>query len=181
MKKVFGLFLAGALLAAFLVSGEAQGGKAQKLELRSSAFGEGERIPSDFTCEGADISPPLAWSGVPDNAQSLAIIVEDPDASMKDWTHWLIYDLPTNLTHLPTGIMVEPAFFAGGSQGLNDFQKQGYGGPCPPDGQHRYRFKLYALDAMLHLKAGASKQELLQAIRGHILAEGSLTGQYDRS
>ncbi|MFH0985322.1 MAG: YbhB/YbcL family Raf kinase inhibitor-like protein [Candidatus Omnitrophota bacterium] len=181
MKKVLGLFLVGALLAVFLISGEAQGGKAQKLELRSSAFSEGERIPSDFTCEGADMSPPLAWSGVPDNAESLAIIVEDPDAPAKNWTHWLIYDLPATLSQLPTGIISGQEFFAGGSQGLNDFKELGYGGPCPPGGEHRYLFKIYALDAMLQLKAGASKQELLQAMRGHILAEGSLTGQYDRS
>jgi Raf kinase inhibitor-like YbhB/YbcL family protein len=181
MKKIFGFFLMGTLLAAFLIAGEAQGGKAQKLELRSSAFGEGERIPSDFTCEGADMSPPLAWSGVPENAQSLAIIVEDPDASMKDWTHWLIYDLPVSLSQLPAGIIAGQDFFGGGSQGRNDFKQLGYGGPCPPSGEHRYLFKIYALDAMLQLKPGASKQELLRAMQGHILAEGALTGRYDRS
>lgn len=181
MKKIFGLFLMGALLAAFLLSGEAQGWRSQKLELRSAAFGEGERIPSDFTCDGADMSPPLTWSGVPDNAQSLAIMVEDPDAPVKDWTHWLIYDLPPSLTKLPAGIIAGREFLVGGAQGLNDFKKQGYGGPCPPSGEHRYVFKLYALDTKLHLEAGASKQELLQGMQGHILAEGSLTGQYDRS
>ena len=152
-----------------------------KIDVRSSAFNEGDRIPSDFTCDGADISPPIEWSGVPANAQSLAIIVEDPDAPSGNWTHWLVYDLPPDLTQLPAGISSGENLPIGGSQGRTDFGALGYGGPCPPSGTHRYLFKVYALDAMLHMKPGASKQALFQAMRGHILAEGVLMGKYKRS
>ena len=152
-----------------------------KIDVRSSAFGEGDRIPSDFTCDGADMSPPIEWSGVPANAQSLAVIVDDPDAPSGDWAHWLVYDLPPDLTQLPAGISPEEKLFVSGSQGLTDFRKLGYQGPCPPGGEHRYFFKVYALDAMLSLKPGASKQELFQAMQGHVLAEGVLMGKYARS
>ncbi len=181
MKKVLGLFLAGVLMTAFLISGKAEGGSAQVISVRSSAFGEGDRIPSDFTCDGADMSPPIEWSGVPAQAQSLAVIAEDPDAPSGNWTHWLVYDLPPQLTRLTAGIPVGDRLPGGGSQGRTDFGKSGYGGPCPPGGEHRYFFKVYALDMMLRLRSGASKQELLQAMQGHILAEGVLMGKYDRS
>ena len=179
MKKIFGLFLVGVLWTALPVFGQAED-NIGKIEVRSSAFGEGDRIPSDFTCGGADMSPPIEWSGVPAQAQSLAIIADDPDALAGDWVHWLIYDLPPSLTQLPAGISAEEKLSIGGFQGRTDFGKLGYQGPCPPIGEHRYFFKVYALDAMLRLKPGVSKQVLSQAMQGHILAEGVLMGKYDR-
>lgn len=175
--------IAGVLfLAACIFSGKVSGeGAMEKIDVRSSAFGEGERIPSDFTCEGADMSPPVEWSGVPAHAKSLAILVDDPDATAGDWVHWLAYDLPPSLTQLPAGIPEGGRLSIGGSQGRSDFGSLGYGGPCPPSGTHRYFFKVYALDAVLHLKPGATKKELLEAMQGHVLAEGRLTGTYERS
>ena len=152
-----------------------------KIEVRSPAFGEGEKIPSDFTCDGAGMSPPIEWSGVPVNTQSLVVIADDPDAPAGDWVHWLVYDLPPSLTQLPAGIPEGEKLSGGGLQGRTDFGTLGYGGPCPPRGTHRYFFRIYALDAMLHLKSGATKKEILKAMRGHVLAEGQLTGKYGRS
>jgi Raf kinase inhibitor-like YbhB/YbcL family protein len=181
MEKISSLFLMGMILMVFPVFGQAREGIMQKIEVRSSAFGEGDRIPSDFTCDGADMSPPIEWSGVPATAQSLAIIVDDPDAPSGNWTHWLVYGLPPDLTQLKAGIAAEEELPGGALQGRTDFGRTGYGGPCPPSGEHRYFFKVYALNAMLRLKSGVSKQELLRAMQGHILAEGVLMGRYDRS
>ncbi len=153
----------------------------QKLVVRSSAFGEGERLSADFTCDGANMSPPIEWSGVPALAESLAVIVDDPDAPSGDWVHWLVYDLPSSLTQLTAGIPEAGRFSGGGSQGRTDFGSLGYKGPCPPSGMHRYFFKVYALDSALHLKPGATKKELLTAMQGHVLAEGRLMGTYERS
>ena len=180
MKKICGLLLIGILVTALPVFGLAEGAT-EKIDVRSSAFGDGDRIPSDFTCEGADMSPPIEWAGVPANAQSLAVIVEDPDAPARNWTHWLVYDLPPSMTQLPSGIPEEGMIFGLGSQGRTDFGKSGYRGPCPPSGEHHYFFKVYALNAMLRLKPGISRQELLEAMQGHILAEGVLMGTYERS
>jgi len=181
MRKIFSVFLIGVLLTTLWVLGYAEESMPQKIVVRSSAFREGDRIPSDFTCDGADMSPPIEWSGVPTQTQSLAVIVEDPDAPSGNWTHWLAYDLSPELTQLPARIPAGEKISMGGSQGLNDFWKPGYRGPCPPNGEHRYFFKIYALDAMLRLKPGASRQELSQAMQGHILAEGQLMGKYNRS
>ena len=153
----------------------------KKIVVTSSAFGEGDRIPSDFTCDGVDMSPPIEWSGVPANTGSLAVIVDDPDAPSGNWVHWLVYDLSPDLTQLPSGISAGEKLSIGGLQGRTDFGKTGYRGPCPPSGEHRYFFKVYALDAMLRLKSGASRQELSQAMQGHILAGGVLKGKYARS
>ncbi len=180
MKKVLGLFLAWTMLMVLPAFGQAEGVRG-KIHVRSSAFGEGDRLPSDFTCDGADRSPPLEWSGVPTQAQSLAIIVEDPDAPAGHWTHWLVYDLLPSLTQLPAGISSGEKLPLGGFQGRTDFGSTGYGGPCPPRGEHRYFFTVYALDVMLRLKPGASQQVLSQAMQGHVLAEGVLMGKYERS
>jgi len=179
LKKILGLFLTGTLLTALPVSGQTEGIMG-KIDVRSSAFSEGDRIPSDFTCDGADMSPPIEWSGVPAKAQSLAIIVDDLDAPAGNWTHWLVYDLSPDLVRLPAGISSGEKLSVGGSQGRTDFGKIGYRGPCPPSGEHRYFFRIYALDATLRLKPGASRQELSQAMQGHVLAEGVLMGKYDR-
>jgi len=180
ITKIFSLFLIGGMLTALPVLGQEEGIMG-KIEVRSSAFSEGDRVPKEFTCDGADRSPPIEWSGVPANAQSLAILVDDPDAPAGDWVHWLVYDLSPALTRLNAGIPEGGRLPGGGSQGRTDFGALGYGGPCPPRGTHRYFFKVYALDAMLHLKPGATKKELLQAMQGHILTEGRLTGTYERS
>lgn len=180
MEKIFRLFLISALLMALPIAGQAEEPR-EKITVRSPAFGEGGRIPPDFTCDGADMSPPIEWSGVPAGSKSLALIAEDPDAPAGNWTHWLIFDLSPDLTQLPAGISSGEKLSMNGSQGRTDFGKTIYRGPCPPDGEHRYFFKVYALDARLGLKPGASKQELSQAMQGHILAEGVLMGKYDRS
>ena len=150
------------------------------MEIKSSAFGSGEMIPAKYTCDGADVSPPLEWSESPAGTKSFALICDDPDAPMGTWVHWVIYDIPPAATMLAEGITREKDLPGGGTQGINDFRKIGYGGPCPPGGTHRYFFKLYALDAMLGLKPGITKDQLLTAMRGHILAEAELMGTYRR-
>ena len=150
------------------------------MEIRSSAFGSGERIPVKYTCDGADFSPSLEWTAGPAGTKSFALICDDPDAPMGTWVHWVIYDIPAAATMLAEGITREKDLPGGGTQGINDFRRTGYGGPCPPGGTHRYFFKLYALDAALGLKPGITKDQLLQAMRGHVLAEAQLMGTYKR-
>jgi hypothetical protein len=180
MKKIRGLFLAGVLLTVFPILGRGENAVG-KLEVRSSAFGEGGSIPSDFTCDGADMSPSVSWSGAPAGTQSFAVMVDDPDAPGGNWTHWLLYDLSPKLNQLPAGIPPAAILPDGGFQGRTDFGKAGYGGPCPPAGTHRYFFKVFAIDRILHLEPGTTKKKLLAAMRGHILAEGALMGTYARS
>ncbi len=150
------------------------------MEIKSSAFGSGEMIPAKYTCDGADFSPQLEWSGSPAGTRSFALICDDPDAPMGTWVHWVIYDIPPTATMLAEGITREKDLPGGGTQGINDFRKIGYGGPCPPGGTHRYFFKLYALDSELGLKPGVTKDQLLKAMRGHILGEAQLMGTYRR-
>jgi Raf kinase inhibitor-like YbhB/YbcL family protein len=150
------------------------------LRLVSEAFDEGGTIPARFTCDGADVSPPLAWSPVPTGTTSLALVVEDPDAPSGFFTHWLVYDLPAHATGLPEHVPPEPTLDNGARQGTNDFRRVGYGGPCPPRDEHRYVFALYALDAILGLPPEATRTELLDALDGHVLARGTLTGRYRR-
>jgi Raf kinase inhibitor-like YbhB/YbcL family protein len=150
------------------------------MEIKSSAFGSGEMIAAKYTCDGADFSPPLEWTGSPTGTKSFALICDDPDAPMGTWVHWVIYDIPPTATMLAEGITREKDLPGGGTQGSNDFRKIGYGGPCPPGGTHRYFFKLYALDAVLGLKPGITKDQLLKAMRGHILAEAQIMGTYRR-
>jgi Raf kinase inhibitor-like YbhB/YbcL family protein len=150
------------------------------MEITSSAFGSGGMIPAKYTCDGADFSPPLDWSGSPAGTKSFALVCDDPDAPMGTWVHWVIFDIPPSATMLAEGITREKDLPGGGTQGINDFRKYGYGGPCPPGGTHRYFFKLYALDIMLGLKPGITKDQLLKALRGHILAEAQLMGTYKR-
>ncbi len=152
-----------------------------KLQLTSSAFSEGQAIPVLHTCQGRDTSPPLKWSGVPANAKSLALIADDPDAPVGTWVHWVLYDLPPVTTELAENVERSQYLPGGAKQGINDFKRLGYGGPCPPPGKpHRYYFKLYALDRVTDLKPGATKQELLKVMEGHVLAEGQLMGTYQR-
>lgn len=149
--------------------------------LQSPSFSSGGEIPKKFTCEGADVSPALQWGEPPAKTQSLALIADDPDAPVGTWTHWVAYDLPASVRQLPEGVAKQAAMPGGGAQGVNDFGKTGYGGPCPPPGKpHRYFFKLYALDAKLNLKPGASKQQVERAIEGHTLGKAELMGTYKR-
>jgi Raf kinase inhibitor-like YbhB/YbcL family protein len=151
------------------------------MTIMSSAFRPGQAIPTEYTCEGADISPPLQWNGVPVDTKSLALICDDPDAPVGTWVHWVLYDLPVTATDLAEKVPTSETLSSGGKQGVNDFKRVGYGGPCPPPGKpHRYYFKLYALDAESGLPPRVTKQQLLRAIDGHILAETQLMGTYQR-
>ncbi len=153
------------------------------LLLSSSAFTSGSAVPTRFTCDGADVSPPLAWSGVPAGTVSFAVIADDPDAPGGTWLHWVLFNVPGTLAALPEGLAGtgELRQVGGARQGRNDFGKLGYGGPCPPPGRaHRYFFRLYALDTSLPLKAGAARREVEQAMRGHVLGEATLMGTYAR-
>ena len=150
------------------------------MKLTSTAFEEGGMIPAEYTCDGQNISPPLAWSGVPDGAKTLALIADDPDAPRGTWVHWVVYQIPPTEKGLPENVPARPTLDNGARQGTNDFKKTAYGGPCPPSGTHRYFFKLYALDADLNLPPGATKDQLLKAMDTHTLAEGQLMGRYKR-
>ena len=144
------------------------------MELKSPAFEHGGKVPSRHTCDGADVSPALQISGVPQGAAALALVMDDPDAPGGTFDHWLVWNIPPDTAEVPEG--TEPQ----GVQGRTGFGQLGYGGPCPPGGTHRYRFKLYALDGRLELKAGASKARLEEAMEGHVMAEALLQGTYTR-
>ena len=145
------------------------------LKLSSPAFRHSDSIPSKYTCDGADVNPPLVIENAPLNAKSLALIVDDPDAPAGNWVHWVVWNIdPT------TDEIRENTVPSGALQGINDFRKHDYGGPCPPSGTHRYFFKLYALDMMLSLGPKANKTELERAMKGHIVTQGELIGLYKR-
>ena len=153
--------------------------------LRSTAFFHGAGIPSEYSCEGADISPPLEWTGVPETARSLVLIVDDPDAPdprapKMTWVHWVLYNLPTDITALAAGVSSDK-LPEGTQAGLNDWKKSAYGGPCPPVGRHRYFYKLYALDTVLKGLQQATKAIVEAAMKGHILAQTELMGTYEKS
>ena len=171
-------FVVGILLSIMGIMGAEE---AMAMEIKSSAFKAQEKIPAKYTCEGADVSPPLSWTDVPEKTQGLALICDDPDAPMGTWVHWVIYDLPTETRELPEGMTPKEVIENGARQGVNDFGKVGYGGPCPPPGPaHRYFFKLYALDAKLGLPPRATKKDVEKAMKGHILAQTELVGLYKR-
>jgi Raf kinase inhibitor-like YbhB/YbcL family protein len=150
-------------------------------ELTSSAFKQNESIPREYTCDGSDISIPLKWKDSPAGTKSFALIADDPDAPRGTWVHWVIYNLPADTQELSAGIAHGDSLQNGARQGKNDFGKIGYGGPCPPSGpSHRYFFKLYALDQATNLKPKATKQQLLDAMKGHVLQETQLIGTYKR-
>ncbi|MEK6334286.1 MAG: YbhB/YbcL family Raf kinase inhibitor-like protein [Acidobacteriota bacterium] len=151
-----------------------------ELKLTSAAFKEGQAMPHTYTCDGVNVSPPLEWSGVPATAKTLAIIADDPDAPGGMWVHWVLYNLPAENIGLVENLPATETLVAGGFQGKNDFEKIGYGGPCPPSGTHRYLFKIYALDIELPLKAGVTKADLLKAMDDHVLLQGQLMGTYKR-
>jgi Raf kinase inhibitor-like YbhB/YbcL family protein len=154
--------------------------EAMAIQITSTAFKEGEPIPSLYTCDSDNVSPPLAWSGVPEEAKSLVLISDDPDAPGRVWTHWVIYNLPPTVTELPEGVPAAEDIEGGGKHGKTDFGRFGYGGPCPPSGTHRYFFTLYALDTELQMVFGPIKNDVMKAMEGHILEEGQLMGTYQR-
>jgi Raf kinase inhibitor-like YbhB/YbcL family protein len=155
------------------------------LTVASEAFADGESIPSTYTCEGKDVSPPLSWEWVPEGAESLVLIVDDPDAPdpaapQRTWVHWVLYNMPADTSGLPQGVAPQE-LPAGTEEGLNDWQRTGYGGPCPPVGRHRYFFKLYALDTELTGLLKPSKAEVEAAMEGHVIAEAQLIGTYQKA
>jgi len=150
------------------------------ITITSSSFTEGGMIPKKQTCDAEDISPDLKWSGVPKEVKSLALICDDPDAPVGTWVHWVLFNIPADVTTLQAGVSPDAVLKNGTRHGENDFRKLGYGGPCPPGGTHRYFFKIYALDTLLSLESGSTKSQLLAAMKGHILAEGQLMGKYKR-
>ncbi len=151
------------------------------LQLTTPAFAPGEAIPQQYTCDGQDTSPALLWSGVPPGAQSLALIMDDPDAPGGTWVHWVLYNLPPDIAGLEAGVEKSEQVSGLGLQGVTDFRRPGYGGPCPPAGsEHRYFLRLYALDTRLELPGGATREQVDQAMQGHILAQGELMGVYAR-
>jgi len=157
-----------------------RGGVKMAIIISSTAFTDGGMIPRDYTCDGKDISPPLAWTGVPEGTKSLAIICDDPDAPMGTWVHWVLFNIPATVNGLSQSIPPDKVLENGARHGINDFRKFGYGGPCPPSGTHRYYFKIYALDTELVQEPGLTKAKLLRAMDGHIMVEGQLMGRYKR-
>ena len=143
------------------------------LTVNSSAFENNTLIPAKYTCDGADVNPPLTVKGIPEGTKSLVLIVDDPDAVTGMWVHWVVWNIP------PTGNIAEDA--VPGTEGLSTYRQQAYGGPCPPYGTHRYFFKVYALDTLLELSLNSTKQDVEKAMQGHVLAEGTLIGLYRRS
>jgi hypothetical protein len=156
-------------------------GGAMSFQISSTAFSSGEMIPKKFTCDGPDLSPQLSWKDAPATTQSLALIMDDPDAPVGTWVHWVLYDLPPETKELSEGMQKQEQLNNGALQRRNDFRKIGYGGPCPPSGKpHRYFFKLYALDAKLNLSPGSTKADLERAMKGHIVGQAELMARYGR-
>jgi hypothetical protein len=177
------------LVLSFAVSASVANGKTRagatptiaRMKMESTAFKPGSPIARKYTCQGQNVSPPLEWSGEPAGTRSLALMVEDPDAPAKTWVHWLIFNLPPGMGVLPENMSKEPSLMNGTRQGSNDFGETGWDGPCPPSGgPHRYYFHLYALDEVLGLGAKWNKDQLVKAMKGHILAEASLMGTYQK-
>ncbi|MBC7833158.1 MAG: YbhB/YbcL family Raf kinase inhibitor-like protein [Hyphomicrobium sp.] len=153
------------------------------LQITSPAFADGGEIPSKYTCEGDDVSPPLAFAGAPAGTKSLVLIVDDPDAPdpkapKRTYVHWVLFDLPPDTSEIVEGMVALPG---GTKSGLNDWKRPDYGGPCPPIGRHRYFFKLYALDARLEGLSAATKADVLAAMQGHVLAEAQMVGTYQKA
>ena len=176
-KYALSIFLFLAFPAGTLWS---QAGRAVPFTLKTTAFSEGGAIPRKHTCDGADLSPALAWSGIPAGTQSLVLIVDDPDAPAGTWTHWIAWNIPPTAA-LSEGVPKVERLGDGTLQGQNDFRRIGYGGPCPPPGKaHRYFFKLYALNAKLDLTPGSTREELERALKGHVLGEAKMMGKCGR-
>ena len=166
----------GSIMVAVMLASSAGGGFA----LTSPAFAPGGAIPAVHTCDGADTSPPLEWSGAPAGTKSFVLVAHDPDAPGADWLHWVAWNIPAATRALPAGVSTKDRLPDGTQQGRNDFGRPGYGGPCPPGGTHHYVFSLRALDTTLTLPAKASRDAIEKAMQGHVLATAELTGTYQR-
>lgn len=151
------------------------------MTLTSSAFNNGGQIPTKYSCDGEKISPPLAWTNAPAGTRSFLLIVDDADAPRGTFAHWVIFNIPASVTSLPENVPTNPTLSNGATQGQNGAGRIGYTSPCPPSGTHRYMFQLYALNTQLTLTPGATKQDVLNAMQGHIIAQATLTGLYGRS
>ncbi|HMA68388.1 MAG TPA: YbhB/YbcL family Raf kinase inhibitor-like protein [Candidatus Mcinerneyibacterium sp.] len=151
-----------------------------KIVLKSSVFKNGQFIPQKYTCDGEDISPQLKWSNFPKETKSFVLICDDPDAPMGTWDHWILFNIPANITSLEKNFDIKNNNIDKLKAGRNDFGKKNYGGPCPPDGTHRYFFRIFALNKFIDLEEGVSKKEVLNAIDGHVLDDGELMGKYNR-
>jgi len=171
-----------AVLCCVLVLAFAGAAYAQtNMKLRSSAFAPGNAIPKQFSCDGQNISPAIAWRGTPASAKTLALIVDDPDAPSGTFVHWVVYNLPASVKYLPQDVPKTPTITGGGLQGHNGTGKDGYKGPCPPAGPvHHYHFRIYALDTDLKLGPGATADQVEAAIKGHVIGEGETVGTYQR-
>jgi Raf kinase inhibitor-like YbhB/YbcL family protein len=155
-------------------------GTGGKIDIQSPAFQDGGAIPKLYTCKGKNVSPPLSWSAVPAGTQSIALIVDDPDAPKGTFDHWVVFNLPPDSKGLPEAVPPGKSLSDGAEQGVTTNRKNGYLGPCPPSGVHRYFFRIYALDKKTDLKSGATKSELLKAMLGHVLSEGQLMGTFSK-
>ena len=155
-------------------------GVGMAIKVTSPVFSEGGMIPKKYTCDGEEASPPIEWSNIPEGAKSIAVISDDPDAPGGMWVHWVIFNIPPAEKGLPENVTHDKALPNGAIQGINDSREIGYGPPCPPSGTHRYYFKVYALDDVLKPEPGITKNQLLKAMDGRILAEGGIMGRYKR-
>ena len=180
LAALFALVLAGCGPSPAPTTLMEEGGLAMTFEVTSSAFAQGEPIPVKYTCDGDDISPPLAWGDPQEGVRSFALINDDPDAPVGTWVHWVLFNLPADARSLPERVPPDAELPDGSRHGQNSWRRLGYGGPCPPSGTHRYFFKIYALDTSLQLEPGADKKQVLEAMAGHILAEAELMGVYSR-
>jgi Raf kinase inhibitor-like YbhB/YbcL family protein len=181
MSSLLGLVLL-AMACCGAIGAPAANKELAMMKITSPAFAHNGEIPQKYTCEGSDVSPPLAWSGVPANAKSLALIVDDPDAPdpkapQRTWVHWVLYNIPVTVTGLEEGVKSLPP---GTLEGTNDWGRTGYGGPCPPIGRHRYFFKLYALDTTLPDLRKPNKAVLESAMKGYVLGQAELIGTYQK-
>lgn len=175
------LFLAVSLGAFGNDAGQEIATSAAPLTVESAAIAQGATIPQRYTCDGDDISPPLSWGEMPASTQSLALIVDDPDAPGGTWDHWILFDIPPGIQSLAEGIPAEATVAGIGTHGENSWKNHGYGGPCPPgSAEHHYQFRLYALDTILDLQPGATKEEVIDAMDGHVLAQGEIIALYSR-
>jgi hypothetical protein len=185
LKRILAIAIVSSscLLATVLLSqpsGLAHGQARTSLWVRSSSFSNGRSIPARYTCDGADLSPVLQWQSAPAGTKSFAIVMDDPDAPI-DFTHWLVFNIPPGVRELAEGASQQSAMPHGSVEGRNDFGRPGYGGPCPPRGNpHHYVFRVYALDRLLDLPAGAAGKQVHAAISGHIVAQGQIVGTYQR-
>jgi Raf kinase inhibitor-like YbhB/YbcL family protein len=175
------LLLLSSICGALLLQSSASGGEAMSFKVSSDAFEEGNLIPKNHTCDGADRSPPLHWEGAPEAARAFAIVVDDPDAPGGNWNHWLVYNIPSAAKALAADVPKTRSLGDGTRQGTNDFGTVGYRGPCPPSGtNHRYYFKVYALSAPLELEPGARREKVVNALKDKTLAKAQLMGRYQR-